>query len=247
MKYLFFDIECSNCFEGKGKICEFGYVLTDERFNELDKKIFLVNPNAEFDWYVAKNLLAYSKDTYRRSPDYPHCFGKIQPLFTDRDIMIFGHTVDADIKYLNDEAERYALPYFDCKFYDAKYMYSAYAQTPNEFFSVSKICTKLEIALPKHEHKSVDDAYATMLIVQELCRRMDVDVAGLIAQCEDCNGETKDGKITTVVGERARLKREEKEKSRRRKGTTLPFGRQDQDDSDGCKNRQIQRATPKKF
>ena len=30
MKYLFFDIECSNCFQGVGKMCEFGYVLTDE-------------------------------------------------------------------------------------------------------------------------------------------------------------------------------------------------------------------------
>ena len=30
MKYLFFDIECSNCFNGIGKMCEFGYVLTDE-------------------------------------------------------------------------------------------------------------------------------------------------------------------------------------------------------------------------
>lgn len=32
MKYLFFDIECSNCFNGVGKMCEFGYVLTDENF-----------------------------------------------------------------------------------------------------------------------------------------------------------------------------------------------------------------------
>lgn len=35
MKYLFFDIECSNCFGGKNKICEIGYVLTDENFNIL--------------------------------------------------------------------------------------------------------------------------------------------------------------------------------------------------------------------
>lgn len=29
MNYLFFDIECSNCFGGRGKICEFGYMLTN--------------------------------------------------------------------------------------------------------------------------------------------------------------------------------------------------------------------------
>ena len=42
MKYLFFDIECANCFEGKGKICEFGYVLTDEAFNEIESKEIII-------------------------------------------------------------------------------------------------------------------------------------------------------------------------------------------------------------
>ena len=28
MRYLFFDIECANCYDSEAKICEFGYVLT---------------------------------------------------------------------------------------------------------------------------------------------------------------------------------------------------------------------------
>ena len=35
MKYLFFDIECSNCFNGVGKMCEFGYVLVDENLQVI--------------------------------------------------------------------------------------------------------------------------------------------------------------------------------------------------------------------
>lgn len=35
MRYLFFDIECCN---GRN-ICEFGYVITDDKFNILEKKI----------------------------------------------------------------------------------------------------------------------------------------------------------------------------------------------------------------
>ena len=35
MRYLFFDIECCN---GRN-ICEFGYVITDDKFNILKKKI----------------------------------------------------------------------------------------------------------------------------------------------------------------------------------------------------------------
>ena len=35
MKYLFFDIECANCFGGKAKIYSFGYLVTDEQFNKI--------------------------------------------------------------------------------------------------------------------------------------------------------------------------------------------------------------------
>ncbi len=212
MKYLFFDIECANCFNGTGKICEFGYVVTDEQFKEIDKRIFIINPKSEFDWYVVKDMLAYRVETYKSSPDYPFYFDKIQALFADKDTLVLGHTTDADIKYLNDEANRYNLPFFNCKFYDAKFMYNLSAGTPNKSLGVAKICEELGISTPKHEHKSVDDAYATMLIVQEICSRMQLSVLELIEKCEDCRGETCEGAIKTVVGERARIRREELEK-----------------------------------
>lgn len=85
MKYLFIDIECANCFHGTGKICEFGFVLTDEQFNEIDRRIFIINPKSEFDWYVVKNMLAYRVETYKSSPDYPFYFDKIQALFADKE------------------------------------------------------------------------------------------------------------------------------------------------------------------
>lgn len=37
MKYLFFDCEFANCFASREKICEFGYVMVDENFNDLYK------------------------------------------------------------------------------------------------------------------------------------------------------------------------------------------------------------------
>ena len=69
--YLFFDIECANCFGGVGKMCSFGYVLTDEDFNVIDSQDVAMNPEAEFDWYLFspknKCRLAYSKDYFARS------------------------------------------------------------------------------------------------------------------------------------------------------------------------------------
>lgn len=212
MKYLFFDVECANCFNGTGKICEFGYVVIDEDFNELDKKMFIINPQSKFDWYVTKNMLAFDRETYMSSHDYLYYFDEIKKMFTDKDMLILGHTIDADMKYLNDEARRYNLPFFTCKFYDAKFMYNTFVKTPNRSFGVAKICDELAINRPKHEHKSVDDAYTTMLIVKEICTRMNVTIEGLIEKSEDCKGETCNGIIKTVVGEKARIRREEMEK-----------------------------------
>ena len=59
MNYLFFDIECATCRGGKGKICEFGYLLTDDNFNEIKREEILINPNSPFDWYTLKNLLHF--------------------------------------------------------------------------------------------------------------------------------------------------------------------------------------------
>ena len=48
MEYIFFDIECANCFNGDGKICSFGYVITDRFFNILEKED-IVLPVAELN------------------------------------------------------------------------------------------------------------------------------------------------------------------------------------------------------
>ena len=57
MNYLFFDIECANCDGGNGKICSFGYVLTDTDFNVLEYKDLLIDPKAKF------KLNGYGKKT----------------------------------------------------------------------------------------------------------------------------------------------------------------------------------------
>ena len=212
MKYLFFDIECANCFDGTGKICEFGYVVTDQQFNELDSGIFIINPRCQFDMYVVKKMLAYKIETYHASPDYVHYFNEIKKLFTDKEMLIFGHTADCDMKYLNDEAKRYNLPFFSCDFYDVKYMYNTYTGKSNSSCGVSKICDELGILRPEHAHRSFDDAYATMAILKEICARMSISVCQLIDISEDCKGETCDGIIKTVVSEKARVRREELEK-----------------------------------
>ena len=44
-KYLFFDCEFATSKGGEEKICEFGYVLVDDRFNVIYKGNIVINPN----------------------------------------------------------------------------------------------------------------------------------------------------------------------------------------------------------
>ena len=44
MKYLFFDIECANSFDGICKMCSFGYAIFDNKFNKIESKDILMDP-----------------------------------------------------------------------------------------------------------------------------------------------------------------------------------------------------------
>ena len=207
MDYLFFDIECANCFDG-GRICEFGYVITDEHFQIKERNLLLVNPKDKFDPYVIKHMLAYKAETYRSAGDYPSVYPNIRKLFDRKTIMVLGHTVDADAGYLNDEARRYNLPFFNYTFYDAKEMFTAYANTQSGI-GLETIGKILGASGPKHAHRSVDDAEATMEIVKELCRSLGVTLEELISLCPDCVGKTENGIVSTPARERARFRREQ--------------------------------------
>lgn len=206
--YLFFDIECANCFNGSGKICEFGYVLTDEQFEIKEEDIILINPCSGFDWYVAKKMLAYSKREYYAAENYSAVFPKIRRLMERKNTYILGHTVDADATYLNDEARRYGLPFFNYQFFDAKEMFAAYAEE-GKSVGLEEIGKRLGLEVSGHAHRSVDDAKATMQTVKTMCASLGVTLAELIALCPDCCGKTDNGCVWTPVRERAKIKREQ--------------------------------------
>ena len=89
MKYLFFDIECSNCFNGVGKMCEFGYVLTDENFLVMKTGDIPMSPGKgrESRFYLKgrkheKDLeLAYEYDYYFEQPEFPYFYKNLQYKF----------------------------------------------------------------------------------------------------------------------------------------------------------------------
>ena len=83
MKYLFFDIECSVVSKKAAKICAFGYCLTDEKFDILEKEDLLINPQGGFH-------LTDRKGTQGLVLPYEYAGFKNYPTFLQRKEKIYG-------------------------------------------------------------------------------------------------------------------------------------------------------------
>lgn len=196
MRYLFFDIECANCFEGVGKIFSFGYVLADESFRVIEQDDILMNPDVtRWDWYVLKSMMAYDRHIFASKPKFDSHYDRIAALFASADV-IAGYAVENDVKFLLDECRRYQLPFFPHKFYDMQRILRAKHQLPN-LISLKRALELLEI--PEDEastlHKSDDDALYTMRVAQALIRDDVADLPALIKKYPVCDVSVENGKV----------------------------------------------------
>ncbi len=201
MEYLFFDIECANCDGGNGKICSFGYVLADGDMNVLKKGDIIINPKAPFrlrgwgnKYYVN---LSYTEEEFRKAPDFSFYYGKIKELLTADGRLVFGYAPENDAGFLRSEFERYRLAPIDFEFYDVQRL-QKYVFSPDggNLRSLSGACEDMGIDTSFTEHKSCDDAYASMLVLEKLCDVSGLKPEGLIKKYTPCRGELKNGTIT---------------------------------------------------
>lgn len=193
MKYIFYDIECANCYQGKGKICSFGYVVTDENFGITEQYDMVINPASKFN--LGPDIkLAYSKSEFRQAPLFPMFYDEIEALLTDPDSMVFGFSVNNDARYVRDECRRYDRPPINYRFYDVQQMFMGYANVKNQP-SLAGICEQYGINESQEIHKSDDDSRMTMEALQTLCRITGKSVPELIGEYPRCVGESADGEI----------------------------------------------------
>lgn len=179
MKYLFFDIECSNCFNGIGKMCEFGYVLTDENFNVLKKDDIPMSPGEgrgnRFHLKGRKNEkdleLAYDYDFYFTQPEFPHFYERIKALMEDPDTTCFAYSMDNDIPHLHHSCTRYKLRPFKYVCYDVQQFVAAYLEKKGQMslFNACKSIVGPNSVVKLQEHLSRDDAEMEKLIFDAIC------------------------------------------------------------------------------
>lgn len=210
MRYLFFDIEAS---DGNYGICEFGFVITDEKFRLLFKKIYLINPKRPFNTVGRPGRpdvkLFYSKEEYLKSPVFCDLYDNIKFAMEQKDIIIFGHSVGNDINYLRKACDRYRLPYMNFDAFDVQKMFSYFAKERTKFASLGSVVEKL---VPKEEyenlveHRSVDDAYLTMLTLKAMCNELGFSVNDMIEACPGCKIISKE--FIKKIKDREKDKRE---------------------------------------
>ena len=195
MKYLFFDIECANCYNNCAKIFSLGYVITDEKFNVLhEKEDVLINPKDRFDWYVAKKMMAYPREIFKDQPPFPDFYERFREMFEDPETMVIGYAVTNDVHFLHDDCKRYGLQPYTYRFYDVQQLY---ARQP-----VNNTAKNLEDSVlswygeePENMHRSDEDAYNTMRIMKAIAAFHNTDLPGVMEMFPDCGGETHDGII----------------------------------------------------
>lgn len=198
MKYVFFDIECANCFQGHGKICSFGYVITDEKFKILEKKDILINPHSKFHFFGRKNrpgiVLGYDEKTFNSSPDFNRHYKKIRELLTHPNRLVFGFSVMSDAGYIKSECERYHKEHFDYSFIDIQRIYTDYKGLDNTP-SLIKCAHEYGVSESQEVHKSDDDSYFTMRVLKGMCEETGLTPAELIAKYPHSKCWCKNGEI----------------------------------------------------
>lgn len=199
MRYLFYDLEFASQLHGKSKICEFGYVVTNENFEIIDEGNFIIDPNIpfyEWDRYVLSHLLNRKKSIYLKSPLFEAYYNKIKNLIASADY-VFGHSLNGDAKALNDELERYKLDAINYDFYDVKNFYKQYSNI-NRDVSVTDILKKLNIDGDDRAHDAQVDSYNVMLELKKMKDDLEVSLEELIMLCDASPDRSYDYKVESI-------------------------------------------------
>lgn len=208
MKYLFFDLEYASSRGGIDRNCEFGYVITDEKFNVIDRGNLIINPNldrSEWDYRVVRKILTRPIKEYESNQTFPYHYNIIKNLISSADY-ILGHSINGDAKAINDDCKRYDLPSIDYEFYDIKLMYKEFSNTRKDT-SVENILKALNIEEAGKSHDAEIDAYHTMLELKSMLDDLGVTLEEMLELCPNSKDETSNFVVKSI--EEARIRKEE--------------------------------------
>ena len=188
MKILFFDMEFAN---GRvpGSIYSLGYVITDADFRILEPQTdLLINPDSTWNEYVEQNILAYPKEQVEAAPKFPILYQNLKELFEGVDVAV-GFAVNNDIGALRKNCERYGLEMFCFRYFDTERL-CRLIEEHKDARGLSGCVQAWCGTIPENQHRSDGDAYATMMLLREICCRKHVDAEMILTAYPECMGST---------------------------------------------------------
>ena len=195
MRYVFFDIECAD--GGKGSVCSFGYVITDENFHELESDDIVINPESKFHLSGKSKrpsiLFAYTEAEFRNAPRFPVFYERIRSLLESENQIVMGHSVQDDVNFLCKACARYGLPALKFTFADSQSLYAQVFGCGGQI-GLDRACEEFSIDKPQDIHKSEEDARATMLLTKAICQSKKMSLTDCVKNLPVV-GETEDFKI----------------------------------------------------
>ncbi len=195
MRYVFFDIECAD--GGKGSVCSFGYVVTDEHFHELESDDIVINPESGFHlsgrFKRPSILFAYTESEFRKAPPFTAFYERIKMLLEAKDQIVVGHSVQDDVNFLCKACARYALPPLKFTFADSQSLYAQVFESAGQI-GLDRACEEFSIEKPVDVHKSEEDARATMHLVRAICESKGTSLSDYVKDLR-ITGETENFKI----------------------------------------------------
>ncbi len=212
MNNLFLDIECCN----SHNICEFGYVLTDEKFNIIKQEQIIINPAKKFTVPTEENKfinLTYDQEVYFSNPSFKDYYEKIKEVINAPNQMIFGYAINNDAIYLKNACKRYKLKSISFTFYDIQAIVSNYFEL-KEPLSLKNALEKLDISTDAIFHRAMDDAISTMKLTQKLIKILKLDSEGLIKKYYCCKWKSNNNYIFNCEKEKEKNSKFEQNKLR---------------------------------
>lgn len=218
-KYLFFDIECAGVYKDVAKICAFGYCLTDEFFNVLEKRDLLMNPQGRFHLTDRKGengiVLPYKYEDFKAYPTFLEYAETVTALLQDTETLVMGHAVMNDVKYLNLESKRFHLPSFCFRFMDTQFLYMHRVNDFSRQFGLGAIVKDLQIDFVAH--RAVDDAYATMKIAETMCKEENLSLPALLKKYGVVAGRIADYEIIPPTSKAYEAYKADREKAKEKR------------------------------
>lgn len=178
LNYLFFDIETVRTKVTNPRIVSFGYVLTDDNFNEIEKANILINPKEKMEITDTAQRSQWKTEGTKDKDGFKTHYHKIAGLLEDKNTIVVGHGTRHDVRYLLDECYRCHFNKINFNFLDTQIIAQSLLSD-----DVSKKLKDLHRRLcPKKKykaHNSLNDARMTKEVFEVLfgmARKKEIDV-----------------------------------------------------------------------